>query len=91
MKKLIRKLFAFILTALEAGNDEFVYKPSHRKILIVMGAMFSALALGVFFIIPEGELGYYLPVVIFGGGGILSIVVGSVGTDRAVSKIWGTK
>ncbi|MCJ8314023.1 MAG: hypothetical protein HRU38_17845 [Saccharospirillaceae bacterium] len=91
MKNIIRTLFAFVLTPLESGDEEYVYRPSHRKILIIMGVMFTALASGVLFIIPAGELGYYLPVVIFGGGGILSIAVGSVGSDRAVSKIWGTK
>jgi len=91
MKNLIRKMFAFVLTPLESGGEEYVYKPSHRKILLTMGVMFTALGLGVLFIIPQGELGYYLPVVIFGGGGILSVAVASVGSDRAVSKIWGTK
>ena len=91
MKNIIRKLFAFILTPLESGDDPFVYKPSHRKILIAMGVMFTALGLGVLFIIPDGQLSYFLPVIIFGGGGIVSMAVGFVGSDRAVSKIWGTK
>ena len=91
MKNIIRKMFAFILTPLESGDEQYAYKPSHRKILVTMGVMFSALGFGVLLIIPEGEMGYYLPVIIFGGGGILSIVVGLVGSDRSVSKIWGSK
>jgi hypothetical protein len=91
MKQLIRRLFSFILTPLEQGDEPFAYKPSHRKILIIMGVMFFCLGMGVLFMMPGFDFGYLLPVIIFGGGGIISVAVGTVGTDRAVSKIWGSK
>jgi len=91
MRPLIRRLFSFILTPLESGNEPFVYKSSHRKILIAMGAIFTALGIGVLYLMPGFEFAYCIPVLVFGGGGIISVVVGAAGTDRAVAKIWGTK
>ena len=90
MKSLLRKIFAFILNPLETGDDPVAYKPSHRKILITMGLMFSALGGGVMYLAIGNDPGYFLPVIIFGGGGILSLIVGFLGSDRAVSRIWGT-
>ena len=37
------------------------------------------------------EPGYLLPVLLFGGAGSIGLVVGCLGTDRAVAKIWGSK
>ena len=90
MKQQLRKLFAFILTPLEAGNEPYAYKPSHRTVLIIMGSMFTALAGLVLYFAQGEEAGYFIPVIVFGALGILSIVIGAVGSDRAVSKIWGS-
>lgn len=91
MKDLIRGMFSIVLLRLESGDEPYVYKPSHRKILTIMGFLFSCLATLVFFLGRGEEIGYLFPVVIFGLLGVLSIVVSLVGSDRAVSKIWGSK
>jgi hypothetical protein len=91
MKQIIRTLFAPLLKVFESGAGEFSYKQSHRIILLVMGGLFSALAVFVFFAAQGQDLGYFLPVLIFGGVGIVSLVIGFVGTDRAVAKIWGSR
>lgn len=71
--------------------EPFVYKSSHRIILIAMGTIFSGLATLVFFVAQGEELGYLLPVLVFGGIGLVSLLVGFIGSDRAVAKIWGSR
>lgn len=90
MKQILRTLFSPILNIFESGSEEYVYKPSHRKILIFFGCLFSGLALLVFFIAQNQALGYLFPVLIFGGAGLLSLLIGLIGSDRAVAKIWGS-
>ena len=56
-----------------------------------MGGLFSGLATLVFFLAQGKDPGYLFPVLIFGGAGLLSLLVGILGTDRAVAKIWGSR
>jgi len=91
VKQKLRKLFSPILNIFESGTDPFIYKPSHRTILVIMGFLFSGLAVLVFFLAQGKDPGYLFPVVIFGGAGFLSLLIGFLGTDRAVSKIWGSR
>lgn len=91
IKPLFRRLFGFVLSPLEAGNEPFLYKPSHRVILAVMSILFSGLALAVFFIMPSMDSGYWLPIIVFGGAGVLAMIVALLGEDRAVAKLWGSK
>jgi len=110
LKLLFRKLFSPILNLFESGQAEYVYKKSHRVILIVMGLLFNGLASLVFVlshkvaqdvladVLPEvaqvstqaNDIGYLIPVVFFGGAGILCLLIGLLGNDRAVAKIWGS-
>lgn len=55
-----------------------------------MGCLFSALATLVFWLALESEPGYLIPVTVFGCIGIVSLIVGLLGTDRAVARIWGS-
>ena len=91
MKQFLRRLFSPILNLFESGTEEFAYKPSHRLVLIFIGCLFSGLATAVFFVAQGENPGYLLPVVIFGGTGLVSLIVGILGTDRAVAKIWGSR
>jgi len=56
-----------------------------------MGCLFCGLAAAVFFLAQGEDPGYFLPVLIFGGTGLLSLLIGLLGTDRAVAKIWGSR
>lgn len=90
MKSLFRNIFSPILNIFESGDEEYLYKKSHRVILIVMGLLFTGLA-SLVYVLAEGEdIGYLLPVVVFGGAGLLSLIIGFIGEDRAVAKIWGS-
>lgn len=91
MKSLLRQLFSPLLTPLESGDEPYAYRPSHRKILLGLSSLFLMLSTGMFFLAKGQDPGYLIPVVVFGGVALVGLVVGSVGKDRAVSKLWGSK
>jgi hypothetical protein len=92
MKKRLRQLFAPILKPLETGEIGSHYKPSHRTILNVVGLLFLILAsISVIALFYTGELGAFIPVFVFLGIGGLSLLVGMLGSDVAVSKMWGNR
>ncbi len=90
MKQKLRIIFSAILNIFESGTEPFSYKSSHRTILVVMGGLFTGLATLVFWLAQGEDPGYLLPVLVFGGIGLLSLLIGLIGTDRAVAKIWGS-
>ncbi len=92
MKDLLRKLFSPVLKPLEAGDSEYAYRPSHRKILIAMGSLF--IFLSVIALVSSayaGQWGGILPVAVFFLVGLLCEVVAFLGSDRAVAKLWKSK
>lgn len=90
MKSFFRKIFFPILKLFEADTGEYLYKKSHRIVLIVMGVLFTGLA-SLVYVLGRGEdIGYLLPVIVFGGAGLLSLLIAILGEDRAVAKIWGS-
>ena len=91
MKEGLRKIFAPILNLFEAGDEQYAYKPSHRMVLKILSFLLSCLASVVFFLGRGEDLTYLLPVFLFGGVGFICFVIAFLGTDRAVSKIWGSR
>ncbi|VAW97162.1 hypothetical protein MNBD_GAMMA23-1289 [hydrothermal vent metagenome] len=92
MKQILRKIFAPVLNIFESGNEPYAIKPLSRKILIVISVLFSGLASVVLYLMPDdADPGYFLPVVIFGSIAFIGFIVGFLGTDRAVAKIWGSR
>lgn len=90
MKSVLQSLFAPILNIFESYEGEYSYKPSHRTVLIVIGALFlllSLVSLGA--AIVTGQIGAGFPFLIFFSAGTVSLIVGSLGSDRAVAKLWG--
>ena len=92
MKNALRKLFAPVLNVFESGEGEYRYKASHRKILMGMGSLFFVLSLlsGISAIASD-QLGGLIPVIVFFLVGFVCMIVGFLGSDRAVAKIWGSK
>ncbi|VAW67844.1 hypothetical protein MNBD_GAMMA08-85 [hydrothermal vent metagenome] len=90
MKLFLRQIFSPVLSLFESGNETYAYKKSHRTVLIIMGILFSGLATAVFFLAQGEDIGYLIPVVVFGGAGLLSLLIGLIGNNRAVAKIWGS-
>ena len=92
MKQSLRSFFSPILSVFEKGNDSYAYKSLNRKILVFMGFAFSGLMVLVLNFIPEGVgISFLIPVFVFGLLALVTLVVGILGNERAVSKIWGDR
>tara|TARA_R110002049_G_scaffold30385_2_gene104207 strand:- start:5483 stop:5761 length:279 start_codon:yes stop_codon:yes gene_type:complete len=92
MKTALRKLFSPILNSFESGEDVYVYKQSHRKILLFMGGLSFVLSIiSLIAAIAASQLAGFLPILIFFIGGLVCLIVGLLGSDHAVARIWGSK
>ncbi|MBW7471539.1 hypothetical protein QQF73_00995 [Marinobacter sp. M216] len=92
MKETLRQLCSPILKPLESGDVGPNYKASHRTILNVVGALFLTLStVSAAALVFTGQLGALVPVLVFLGIGGLSLIVGTLGTDAAVSRMWGNR
>lgn len=92
MKNLLRRIFLPVLNVLESGEGAYSYRESHRKILIFVGGLFLVLSIvSGTAAIYAAQIGGVLPCLLFFLIGLVCIVVGLVGSDRAVAKIWGSK
>lgn len=89
---MLKKIFSPMLRYFESGEGEYSYKRSHRVVLVMIGCLFTLLSIGTMAIgIGFSQAGAILPAVVFLAAGITCLVVGGLGSDRAVSKIWGSK
>ncbi|MGH1471849.1 MAG: hypothetical protein ACRBCS_11685 [Cellvibrionaceae bacterium] len=92
MKELLTKLCWPILKYFEGGQEPYEYKSLNRKILIAIGSLFCALGCGLLFVATATTgYGFLIPVSVFMIVGVVCFVVGVLGSDRAVSKIWGNR
>ncbi|MCP4597078.1 hypothetical protein [Neptuniibacter sp.] len=92
MKEILTKLFWPILKFFETEEVPANYKKSHRIALNVLGSLFIFLSLisGIGASASE-DIGTLIPVIVFFCIGFVAVVVGTLGSKGAVSKIWGTK
>ncbi|BCN93899.1 hypothetical protein THMIRHAM_16840 [Thiomicrorhabdus immobilis] len=89
MKNFFKTLFKPLLNLFEQGDDAYNYRPSHRKILAVMGVLFLIIAaVALYFGMATGVTEALLPVVLFAAIGVVCLIVAWLGSDRAVAKIW---
>lgn len=90
MKDTLRKLFAPVLNHFEGTDDEqYIYKSSHRSILKILGFLMLLLAFAsLYFSIITSLAGGIFPFLIFFVVGSTCEIVGFLGSDRAVAKIW---
>jgi len=92
MKILLRKILQPILHFFESGKEEYSYKKSHRKILLIVGVLFFILsAVSAVSAISSSQMGGLIPFLVFFLIGFICEVVGLLGSNRAVAKIWGSK
>lgn len=92
MKSAFRKLFSPLLNHFEAGEGEYHYRKTNRTILKVVGILFLVLsAISFTASLAVGTLGAIIPVAVFLGGGLFCLIIGALGNDRAVARVWGNK
>ena len=92
MKNILIKIFWPILSFFETDEANPNYKKSHRIALNIMGSLFILLSLvSVGATASTGDLGSLVPVIVFASVGLIALVVGTLGSNSAVCKIWGTK
>jgi uncharacterized membrane protein len=92
MKTALRKLFSPILNYFESGEGEFRYRKSHRTILIVVGFLFLILStISIVAALAADQFAAFIPIIVFFLGGLVCLVIGTLGTDRAVATIWGSR
>ena len=89
MKKAMRQLCAPLLAMFESGVGEYEYKKSHRIILIVLGVLCFVIASASLAVtIVTEEAAGVIPILLFSLTGLVCEIVGLLGSDRAVARIW---
>ena len=92
MKAFFTRLFHPILSLFETDEPAAGYRPSHRKILLVVGVLFLFLTgVSVYFGLTADLMGALIPSVVFFSVSLVSLVVALLGSDSAVARIWGTR
>jgi isoprenylcysteine carboxyl methyltransferase (ICMT) family protein YpbQ len=92
MKMALRRFFSPLLNYFEAGEGKFNYRKSHRTALIGAGILFLVLSLVSLWAALNTLLsGALIPLVVFVTASLVCLVVGSLGNERAVATIWGSK
>ena len=90
MKDFFIKLFGFVLNRFEKGDGPYAYKSSSRLILLVVGLLFGGLSGGsLFFSMSKGDASAFLPIIVFFAVAAVCLIVGLLGSDRAVATLWG--
>ena len=92
MKQILIKTFWFILKHFENDERDYIYKPMNRIILLVVGLLFTALAItSLIFSSSTTGYGFLIPLIVFLTVGCVCLVVAVLGSDQAVAKIWGNR
>lgn len=92
MIKTLRKIFSPVLNIFEKNNDEFIYRSLNRKIVLFISSVFFILAFGIPVFLPHlVELGFWFVMIVFGTLSSVGLIVGLLGSDKAVAKLLGSR
>lgn len=92
MKNTLKSLFSPILNIFENNNDEFIYRSLNRKIVLFISIVFSFLAFALpAYMPPLIEMGYWFVMLVFGTLSFVGLIVGILGSDKAVAKLLGSR
>lgn len=92
MKEILKKFFWPILSFFETEEQPANYKESYRFVLNIVGCLFLFLSLvSAWAGYTSGAVGALIPVVVFFCVGLVAVVLGVLGSNGAVTKIWGIK
>jgi uncharacterized membrane protein len=90
LKAFLINIFGFILAPFEKGDGPYSYKASSRNILLIVGILFGGLSGGsLYFSLQRGDASAFLPIIVFFAVALVCLVVGLLGSDRAVATLWG--
>lgn len=92
MKTFFQQLFAPLLNIFEKNNEEFVHRTLNRKIVLFVSIVFALLAFALPAFMPIlVEMGYWFVMIVFGGLSLVGLIVGLLGSDKAVAKLLGSR
>ena len=92
MKNTLKTIFSPILNIFENNNDEFIYRSLNRKIVLFISSVFFLLAFAIPAYMPQlVEMGYWFVMIVFGGLSFVGLIVGILGSDKAVAKLLGSR
>ena len=92
MKNLIKNIFSPVLNIFENNNDEFIYRSLNRKIVLFISSVFFLLAFALPLYMPQlVEMGFWFVMIVFGGLSSIGLIVGLLGSDKAVAKLLGSR
>lgn len=92
MKNTLKTIFSPILNIFENNNDEFIYRSLNRKIVLFISSVFFLLAFALPAYMPQlVEMGYWFVMIVFGGLSFVGLIVGILGSDKAVAKLLGSR
>lgn len=88
----MKKLFAPILNYFESGTGEYNYQPKYRKYLKFVGLLFLLLSLiSLAAALGVGQAAGFFPFIVFSVASLVCMVVGFLGSERAVAKVWSVR
>lgn len=92
MKNLFKNIFSPILNIFENNNDEFIYRSLNRKITLFISSVFFLLAFALPVFLPQlFKMGYWFVMIVFGSLSLVGLIVGLLGSDKAVAKLLGSR
>ena len=92
MKNTLKTIFSPILNIFENNNDEFIYRSLNRKIVLFISSVFCLIAFALPAYMPQlVEMGYWFVMIVFGGLSFVGLIVGILGSDKAVAKLLGSR
>jgi len=92
MKNTLKTIFSPILNIFENNNDEFIYRSLNRKIVLFISSVFFLLAFALPVYMPQLiKMGYWFVMIVFGGLSFVGLIVGILGSDKAVAKLLGSR
>ena len=90
MKKIALKIFSPVLSFFEKGAENARIAGWKRPVVLIVSLILIGLAISVPFVAPEEvRAGALLPTIVFGSMGIVGLIVGLLGSDRAVARLLG--
>lgn len=92
MKNILKIIFSPILNIFENNDDEFICRSLNRKIVLFISVVFFLLAFALPYYMPQLiQMGYWFVMIVFGSLSSVGLIVGTLGSEKAVAKLLGSR